>query len=173
MRPVALALLLILSMSACSSSPKPARSDLPVFPRYDRDSGIRMTAQLFGRLVVRHGCLALDVLRRQGADDDVPTFLIWQPEAHIGRDSRGIYVRDDRTGSVIRPGDRVIGGGGGIGSDVPPSGGGQDFNAAKADPVRRDRTWINKQVTPDLPPACSGNYVAFHGFRVMPVGMRP
>jgi hypothetical protein len=132
-----------------------------------------MTAQLFGKLAVRHNCLALDVLRRQAGDDDTPTFLVWQPEAHIGRDARGIYVRDDMTGAVIRPGDRVVGGGGGIGSDMPSARGGQDFAADKPGNVPRDRAWVNAQVTPDLPPACRGHYVAFHSFRVMPPDMQP
>ena len=173
MRPVAIAVLLALAVAACTASPETSRQDLPVFPRYDRDSGIRMTAMLFGRLVVRHTCLALDVLRPQDGDDDTPTYLVWQPEARIGRDARGIYVRDDSTGAVIRPGERVIGGCGGIASDMPPAGNGRDFEADPPGYVPRDRKWVNTQVTPDLPPACRGNYVAFHGFRVLPPGMRP
>lgn len=172
MRPITIAML-ALPIAACSGTSETARRDLPVFPRYDNDSGIRMTALLFGKLVVRHGCLALDILRPQGHDNDVPTFLIWQREAGISRDARGIYVHDDETGAMIRPGDRVIGGGGGIGSDMPPAGDGYDFGAGKPGCVSRNRTWVNTQVTPDLPPACSGNYVAFHGFHVMPSDMRP
>lgn len=135
---------------------------LPIAPHLDHDDGVMMQAGLHGRLAIRHNCLV--VLQ---PDNGKTAFTpIWNDAADIGRDERGIYVRDRASGAVIRPGDRVAGGGGFIASDPPQA----TSNTFDPPAEIRDRAWVNRDVSPDLPPACDGAYATFHSFRVMAPG---
>jgi hypothetical protein len=134
--------------------------NLPIAPHLDHEDGVRTQAALFGRLAIRNKCLVLLALDGRG---EVAFTPIWHEEAEVGRDGRGIVVRDRSSGAVIRPGDRVIGGGGFIASDPAPSNERSFDDHAEV----RDHAWLNRRVSPDLPPACGGHYATFYSFRVM------
>lgn len=159
MRRILAALAVLTIVPSCSV----ADPDLPIAPHLDHDEGVMMQAELFGRLAVRHTCLVVLSLT---PDEERPTVAftpIWNHDAEVGRDTRGIYVRSRSSGAIIRPGDRVSGGGGFIASDPPyPNDRDMDPN-----PEVRDRAWVNRRVTPDLPPACGGDYATFHSFEVL------
>jgi len=73
---------------------------------------------------------------------------IWAAEAELGQDRGGWFVRDGRSGVVLRAGDRVEGAGG----TVEPGSAGWS------------RAEVNRFVEPDLPAACGAGIVSFHSF---------
>jgi hypothetical protein len=159
-RGIVLLLAATASVPGCAGA---ARDGLPIAPHLDHDSGVKMQAALFGRLAIRNACLVVLAPDRR---DRVAFTPVWDEGAEVGRDGRGIFVRDRASGAIIRPGDRVTGGGGVIANDPPPSNGRSLDRAAEV----HDRAWLNRRVTPDLPPACGGVYATFHSFRVMDPG---
>jgi len=113
-----------------------------------------MAAGLFGRLVLVNGCLAL--VPPDGVDARPPTYLIFHQDAVIDRDAHGLYLREEGSGSAIRVGEPVSGGGGFLSPALE----------ASAGPERdAQRAWLNARVTPNLPSRCRGPYASFHSFR--------
>lgn len=65
-----------------------------------------LTAIVGGTLRIEHGCVLLESAR---GDRSLPVF---HHGAEIGRDRRGVFVRDRTQGWLLRDGDRFVGGGG-------------------------------------------------------------
>lgn len=167
------ALALLTLPLACSEPAIVPQDGVPLLPQFDVESDIRMTGLLFGRLAVRSGCLMILPPKRQNDAGAAGVIPIWPKEASVGRDAQGVYVRDDISGIVIRPGDRISGGGGFIASSTPPpkdGGLGRTASPAAGDEVVRDRAWLNRQITPNLPASCAGDYATFYDFRLTPKG---
>ncbi|RDZ26167.1 hypothetical protein [Lysobacter silvisoli] len=97
-----------LLLAACAGTAE-HQTPLPYLPREAPPPpgtvGIALTAGYVGRLLVERGCVKLDGGRRR-------TTMLWTPGTTIGRDARGLFLRESHAGGVVRFGAKIhIGGG--------------------------------------------------------------
>ena len=103
-------------------------------------------ARVSGTVGIRAGCVVI-------IDEVGRVFVpIWRPWVRLERDRHGWFVRDGRSGVVLRPGDRTVGAGGYL---IEPDGGHGNW---------RTRTRVNAFVTPDIPAECGPGVISFHSF---------
>lgn len=131
-----------LCLLGCQHSPKQIAEVAPL-AKFVPKFLFRGSARLGGTIGIYATCIVLI------EDDGHRSVPIWTAAARLERDGEGWLIRDLTSGEVLRPGDRVVGGGGVlIGRD------GSGWS----------RSQVNAVVDPDIPENCGGGVVSFHSF---------
>jgi len=114
---VILSAMVLSTLTACTSLPRDAQSaagPLPYIAVREPVAGgeIQLTAAIEGNLRIDDICVRFE------ARDGRMMTPVFAPGTTIGRDRRGVYVRDGETAHALHDGDRFRGGGGALTPDT-------------------------------------------------------